>query len=86
MFNFIFVFFKLHFRLEFDIIGESDSTCNKSPVVYVDHHLGLEKWCVPHLYKYAYTKVIQFKLNNQRTGILFDSTKNNLMFILKIII
>ena len=54
--------------MEFDIIGEGDSTCNKSPVVYIDHHLGLEKWCVPHLYEYAYKKVMQFKLNIQRSG------------------
>lgn len=62
------LYFGFHSSLEFDIIGAGDSTYNKSPVVYIDHHLGLEKWCVPHLYEYAYKKVLQFKLNILRAN------------------
>ncbi|KAH9417134.1 Protein prenyltransferase alpha subunit repeat-containing protein 1, partial [Dermatophagoides pteronyssinus] len=47
--------------IEFDVIEVAESTCNKSPVIYSDHHLALEKWCVPHLYEYAYDKMLNFK-------------------------
>ena len=61
-------------RVEFDIIEVAESTCNKSPVIYSDHHLALEKWCVPHLYEYAYGKMLNFKKQStyNRTGILFE--------------
>ena len=48
----------------------AESTCNKSPVIYSDHQLALEKWCVPHLYEYAYDKMLNFKKQStyNRTG------------------
>lgn len=55
--------------LEFDIIESVDSICNKSPVIYVDHNLALEKWCIPHLYDYANKKIVAFKNNSQRSDL-----------------
>ncbi|GLV44157.1 tempura [Carabus blaptoides fortunei] len=32
---------------------------NKSPVIHVEHNLGLESWCVKHVYSYAYKKILE---------------------------
>ncbi|CAG2121828.1 unnamed protein product, partial [Medioppia subpectinata] len=55
-------------RLEFDIICIEDSVCNKSPVVHVEHRLGLESWCVRHLYHYTYHKFLDSRIANNRIG------------------
>lgn len=34
------------------------SNQNKSPVVHVEHNLGLESWCVKRIYEYAHTAVL----------------------------
>ncbi|CAB3388512.1 Hypothetical predicted protein [Cloeon dipterum] len=39
---------------------------NKSPVVHADHSLGLESWCVQHLYCYVYGKLINHKTRKKR--------------------
>ncbi|KAB7502008.1 Protein prenyltransferase alpha subunit repeat-containing protein 1-B [Armadillidium nasatum] len=44
---------------EFGII-QSASEVNKSPVIHIDHKLGLESWCVKYVYKYAYTVVMRY--------------------------
>lgn len=36
-----------------------DSTTNKSPVLHVATSLGLESWCVTHLYNYCYSELIR---------------------------
>lgn len=37
------------------------SNQNKSPVIHAENNLGLESWCIPHVYKYAHQQVLQFK-------------------------
>lgn len=32
---------------------------NKSPVLHIDHNLGLESWCVKHIYRYAYDHLFE---------------------------
>ncbi|XP_054159853.1 protein prenyltransferase alpha subunit repeat-containing protein 1-B-like [Oppia nitens] len=54
--------------LEFDIIPIEDSVSNKSPVIHVDHRLGLESWCVRHLYQYIYHKFVDLRTANNRIG------------------
>lgn len=34
---------------------------NKSPVVHAEHTLGLQEWCVRHLYLHVYHKLISLK-------------------------
>lgn len=58
-------------RLEFDIIEIEEPTCNKSPVVFIENNLGLEKWCVPHLYCYAYKHFFRHKVDNYNRAGLF---------------
>ncbi|CAG9815332.1 unnamed protein product [Phaedon cochleariae] len=44
---------------EFGIIPTEDNTRNKSPVVYEEHNLGLESWCIKHVYQYACSTLFQ---------------------------
>lgn len=50
---------------EFDIIF-SLGEVNRSPVIHIEHKLGLESWCVKHVYSYAYSKVLETKKNKQQ--------------------
>ncbi|XP_029850367.1 protein prenyltransferase alpha subunit repeat-containing protein 1 [Ixodes scapularis] len=48
---------------EFDVVPVSNSSCNRSPVVCVDGHLALGSWCVPHVYGYAYSRLVEARNN-----------------------
>ncbi|KAJ8714489.1 hypothetical protein PYW07_002714 [Mythimna separata] len=50
---------------EFDIIGV-ESTTNRSPVLYIQTSLGLESWCVKHVYNYCYAELIRDFLTNPK--------------------
>ncbi|XP_060663460.1 protein prenyltransferase alpha subunit repeat-containing protein 1 [Drosophila nasuta] len=41
----------------FEIIPK-ETNCNKSPVVHVEHNLGLESWCARHVYDHAHRTLI----------------------------
>lgn len=51
----------LIYSLEFDIIPVEKQLLNRSPVVHIDHRLGLESWCVKHVYKFANEKYLDLK-------------------------
>lgn len=57
------VFKREPFVKEFDVVPVSNSSCNRSPVVCVDGHLALGSWCVPHVYGYAYTRLLEARNN-----------------------
>ncbi|EDW62706.1 protein prenyltransferase alpha subunit repeat-containing protein 1 [Drosophila virilis] len=44
----------------FEIIPK-ETNCNKSPVVHVDHNLGLESWCAQHVYDHAHRTLISHR-------------------------
>ncbi|KAJ4436114.1 hypothetical protein ANN_18741 [Periplaneta americana] len=44
-------------RKEFDIVPVTVNN-NKSPVLHVEHSLGLESWCVRHVYCYTYHRLM----------------------------
>lgn len=50
--------YSLFFRKEFEIIPVETNHSNKSPIVLAGQHLGLESWCVKHIYNYAYKKLM----------------------------
>lgn len=50
---------------EFDIVF-SLGEVNRSPVIHIEHKLGLESWCVKHVYSYAYSKILECKKNKQQ--------------------
>lgn len=37
------------------------SNQNKSPVVHIEHNLGLESWCIKHVYLYSHQKILDSK-------------------------
>ncbi|KAH8294462.1 hypothetical protein KR018_008819 [Drosophila ironensis] len=41
----------------FEIIPK-ETNCNKSPVVHVEHNLGLESWCAQHVYDHAHRTLV----------------------------
>lgn len=44
----------------FEIIPK-ETNFNKSPVVHVDHNLGLESWCAQHVYDHAHRTLISHR-------------------------
>lgn len=48
-------------RYEFIIIPTEDNTKNKSPVLYEQHSIGLESWCVKHVYQYACSTLFEHR-------------------------
>jgi protein prenyltransferase alpha subunit repeat containing protein 1 len=39
---------------------------NKSPVIYISHNLGLESWCIKHIYEYAHKVILASKQQGMR--------------------
>ncbi|XP_063913015.1 protein prenyltransferase alpha subunit repeat-containing protein 1 [Zophobas morio] len=44
---------------EFVVVPAEANTKNKSPVLYEEHNIGLESWCVKHIYRYAYLELFE---------------------------
>ncbi|KAI8434121.1 hypothetical protein MSG28_012255 [Choristoneura fumiferana] len=42
----------------FDIVPVDSNFKNKSPVLHVENCLGLESWCVKHVYMYCYSELM----------------------------
>ena len=58
----------LYYRKEFDIVPVTVNH-NKSPVIHVEHCLGLESWCVRHVYCYTYHRLMDARqLRTRREG------------------
>lgn len=45
----------------FEIIPMPSNT-NKSPVIHVEHNLGLQSWCVKYIYEYAHRLILRYKV------------------------
>ncbi|XP_050424395.1 protein prenyltransferase alpha subunit repeat-containing protein 1 [Adelges cooleyi] len=50
---------------EFDLVIQPESQ-NKSPVIHVENCLGLETWCVRHVYEYVHRKLIAHRKRLKR--------------------
>ncbi|XP_076061659.1 protein prenyltransferase alpha subunit repeat-containing protein tempura [Oratosquilla oratoria] len=50
---------------EFEVVV-SGGDVNRCPVLHIDHKLGLESWCVQHVYSYAYAKIFASRVNKRR--------------------
>ncbi|KAL0870472.1 hypothetical protein ABMA27_005466 [Loxostege sticticalis] len=48
----------LFFRYAFDIVPAEENFRNKSPVLHLFNCLGLESWCVKHVYMYCYSELM----------------------------
>lgn len=49
---------------------------NKSPVVHLQHNLGLESWCVKHVFSYAQQKIIEVKRLVAKRKLLYEEYDN----------
>lgn len=61
---------------EFDILPVETNNCNKSPVLHIEHSLGLEGWCMKNVYHYCYNVLMEqyiSKTNNKPTKINMDN-------------
>lgn len=58
----------MFFRFSFEIIPML-SNQNKSPVVHIENNLGLESWCVTHVYEHSHRKIVDNKcLSNKHAS------------------
>lgn len=47
---------------------------NRSPVILVENNLGLESWCVKHVYDYVHKQVLDYKESgNQYAKLLWNN-------------
>ncbi|XP_055638481.1 protein prenyltransferase alpha subunit repeat-containing protein 1 isoform X2 [Toxorhynchites rutilus septentrionalis] len=49
----------------FEIIPMPSNT-NKSPVIHVEHNLGLQSWCVKYIYEYSHRTILRHKSDYQK--------------------
>lgn len=49
----------------FEIIPMPSNT-NKSPVIHIEHNLGLQSWCVKYIYEYAHRLLLRHKAECQK--------------------
>lgn len=50
-------------RCCFELIPVETNQNNKTPVIHLEHNLGLESWCVKYIYEYAHKEVLKYKTN-----------------------
>lgn len=50
---------------EFDIVPVTENQ-NKSPVIHINHSLGLESWCVRHMYCHIYHRLMELRSKRSR--------------------
>lgn len=60
---FFYIFDKNNFRCSFELIPVETNQNNKSPVIHLEHNLGLESWCIKYIYEYAHKEVLRYKGN-----------------------
>lgn len=66
------------FRYAFDVVPVDVNYQNKSPVLHLENCLGLESWCVKHVYMYCYSELMNKfcvkskKINKRISTVDFD--------------
>ncbi|XP_030020111.2 protein prenyltransferase alpha subunit repeat-containing protein 1 [Manduca sexta] len=50
----------------FDIVPVESNFQNKSPVLHLEYCLGLESWCVKHVYMYCYSEIMDKYLSKPK--------------------
>ncbi|CAH1113666.1 unnamed protein product [Psylliodes chrysocephalus] len=71
-----------HELQEFTIIPTEDNTKNKSPVLYLEHNLGLESWCIKHVYQYACSVLFEHKLQLSRRKVPYSEMEKLNQFLI----
>lgn len=60
----------------FDIVPVDTNFQNKSPVLHLENCLGLESWCVKHVYMYCYTELMDKYFSKPKRKSLKVTTLN----------
>jgi len=55
---------------------------NKSPVLYENHHLGLESWCIKYVYEYVCSQLLSSQQNSTQKRISC-SQRDSLEYLIK---
>ncbi|CAG9766735.1 unnamed protein product [Ceutorhynchus assimilis] len=66
---------------DFTIIPVANNAENRSPVLYENHHFGLESWCVRYIYDYACSKLFEARRSLAQKKISF-SLKDDLNYLI----
>ncbi|XP_075979699.1 protein prenyltransferase alpha subunit repeat-containing protein tempura [Anticarsia gemmatalis] len=61
----------------FDIVPVESNNQNKSPVLHLENCLGLESWCVKHVYMYCYSELMDKYLSKPKRRISKPSSMNS---------
>lgn len=61
----------------FDIVPVESNFQNKSPVLHMENCLGLESWCVKHVYMYCYSELMDKYLGKSKRKALKLSSVNS---------
>lgn len=48
---------RIFFRCDFEILPVPFNQ-NKSPIIHLGHHLGVESWCIKYIYEYAHRMIL----------------------------
>lgn len=64
------------FRCAFDIVPVECNFQNKSPVLHLENCLGLESWCVKHVYMYCYSELMDKFFTKPKRKIAKPSSMN----------
>lgn len=67
----------LCFRRSFDLVPVDTNFRNKSPVVHLENCLGLESWCIKHVYMYCYSEIMDRYCTRGRRKFLKVSSLNS---------
>jgi len=66
---------------DFTIIPTEANTQNKTPVLYEEHHLGLESWCIKYVYQYICSELFNVRKSLAQLKMV-RSKRENLNYLL----
>ncbi|KAI4459973.1 protein farnesyltransferase alpha subunit/rab geranylgeranyl transferase alpha subunit [Holotrichia oblita] len=66
---------------QFDIIPVLENDKNKSPVLYEEHNVGLEMWCVKYVYSYVHSCLLKIRKHLKRNLSQSDIEKTNRLLL-----
>ncbi|XP_013170046.1 PREDICTED: protein prenyltransferase alpha subunit repeat-containing protein 1-A isoform X2 [Papilio xuthus] len=70
------VFSRIAELRSFDIVPVDTNFRNKSPVLYLENCLGLESWCIKHVYMYCYSEIMDRYCHKGRRKVFKVSSVN----------
>lgn len=66
---------------QFDIVPVTENNKNKSPVLYEEHSVGLEMWCVKHVYSYIHSYLLKIRKQLKKSLCQSDTERVNRLLL-----